>query len=93
MYFTSSSVTYGPAGRHMPTLKISSLTPLVYAGALAYTGCLCIGFQTGRVSIFFSCMKTLRASTLLFGWQSVVGVSTAWITPAAPPTAVFITSL
>ena len=35
IYFTSSSVTYGPAGRHIPTLKISSLTPLVYAGALA----------------------------------------------------------
>ena len=28
MYLTSSSVTYGPAGRHMPTLKMASLTPL-----------------------------------------------------------------
>ena len=27
MYFISSSVTHGPAGRHMPTLKIASLTP------------------------------------------------------------------
>ena len=28
MYFTSSSLTYGPAGRHIPTLKSNSLTPL-----------------------------------------------------------------
>ena len=28
MYITSLSVTYGPAGRHMPTLKMASLTPL-----------------------------------------------------------------
>ena len=27
MYLTSSSVTYGPAGRHIPTLKTASLTP------------------------------------------------------------------
>lgn len=31
MYLTSSSVTYGPAGRHMPTLKIPSDTPFTYA--------------------------------------------------------------
>ena len=31
IYRTSSSVTYGPAGRHIPILKISSSTPLVYA--------------------------------------------------------------
>ena len=31
MYFTSSSLTYGPAGRHIPTLKIASETPLTYA--------------------------------------------------------------
>ena len=51
IYFTSSSLTYGPAGRHIPTLKMASLTPLTYAGASLYTGCLCIGFQTGRASI------------------------------------------
>ena len=33
MYFTSSSVTYGPAGRHIPTLKSASDTPFTYAGA------------------------------------------------------------
>ena len=33
MYFTSSSVTYGPAGRHIPTLKMASETPFTYAGA------------------------------------------------------------
>ncbi len=27
MYFTSSSLTYGPAGKHIPTLKMASLTP------------------------------------------------------------------
>ena len=31
IYLTSSSVTYGPAGRHMPTLKIASVTPSTYA--------------------------------------------------------------
>ena len=35
IYFTSSSVTQGPAGMHTPTLKISSLTPLRYAGESA----------------------------------------------------------
>ena len=29
IYLTSSSVTYGPAGRHIPILKTSSSTPLV----------------------------------------------------------------
>ena len=28
IYLTSSSPTYGPAGRHMPTLKMASLMPL-----------------------------------------------------------------
>ena len=51
IYLTSSSLTYGPAGKHIPTLKMASLTPLTYAGASLYTGCLCIGFQTGRASI------------------------------------------
>ena len=32
MYFTSSSLTYGPAGRHIPTLNKASDTPLTYAG-------------------------------------------------------------
>ena len=32
IYLTSSSVTYGPAGKHMPILKIASDTPLTYAG-------------------------------------------------------------
>ena len=32
MYLTSSSLTYGPASIHMPTLKIASDTPFVYAG-------------------------------------------------------------
>ena len=32
IYRTSSSLTYGPAGRHMPTLKSASLTPFTYAG-------------------------------------------------------------
>ena len=31
IYLTSSSLTYGPAGKHMPTLKMASLTPLTYA--------------------------------------------------------------
>ena len=30
IYFTSSSVTYGPAGRHIPTLNSASLTPFIY---------------------------------------------------------------
>jgi len=33
IYFTSSSLTYGPAGRHIPTLKRPSDTPFTYAGA------------------------------------------------------------
>lgn len=33
MYLTSSSLTYGPLGRHMPTLNKDSETPLTYAGA------------------------------------------------------------
>ena len=35
MYLTSSSVTYGPAGRHIPTLKIASDTPLTYAALVS----------------------------------------------------------
>ena len=31
MYLTSSSLTYGPAGRHIPTLNNASDTPLTYA--------------------------------------------------------------
>ena len=30
IYFTSSSETYGPAGKHIPTLNIDSETPLIY---------------------------------------------------------------
>ena len=37
---TSSSVTYGPAGKHIPTLNRSSLTPFTYAGAHIGTGCI-----------------------------------------------------
>ena len=33
MYARSSSVTMGPLGRHMPTLKSDSETPFTYAGA------------------------------------------------------------
>ena len=33
MYLTSSSLTYGPAGRHIPILNKASETPLTYAGA------------------------------------------------------------
>lgn len=29
IYLTSSSVTYGPEGRHMPTLKMASDTPFI----------------------------------------------------------------
>jgi hypothetical protein len=33
IYWTSSSDTQGPEGRHIPTLKSASETPLTYAGA------------------------------------------------------------
>ena len=33
IYFTSSSFTYGPAGKHIPTLNTASETPFTYAGA------------------------------------------------------------
>ena len=33
IYRTSSSLTHGPVGRHMPRLNNDSLTPLTYAGA------------------------------------------------------------
>ena len=67
IYFTSSSVTYGPAGRQKPTLNSASSTPFVYTGAPSYTGCLCIGFHTGRHSIFFPSMNTRNASIFSFG--------------------------
>ena len=35
MYLTSSSLTYGPAGKHIPTLKRASDTPLIYATLLS----------------------------------------------------------
>ena len=67
IYFTSSSVTYGPAGRQKPTLNSASSTPFVYTGAPSYTGCLCIGFHTGRHSIFLPSMNTRNASTFSLG--------------------------
>ena len=33
IYLTSSSLTYGPAGKHIPNINIPSLTPFTYAGA------------------------------------------------------------
>ena len=54
----------------MPTLKRLSLTPLTYAGASLYTGCLCMGFHNGRASMARSSKETRRASTLALGSQS-----------------------
>ena len=47
----------------------------VQAGAFLYTGCLCIGFHTGRTSIPAASINTRRASTFSLGWQSVVALS------------------
>ena len=65
MYLTSSSLTYGPLGRHNPLRNNSSLTPFTYDGILAYTGCLCIGFHNGLDSIPASSNAILIASTCL----------------------------
>ena len=50
-------------------------------------GWQCIGFHTGRASIWALSRATRIASTLALGSQSVCVDSATWMTPAAPPTA------
>ena len=51
MVSTWSSASTEPLGRHRPQRKRSSLTPLVNAGRSWNTGCRCIGFHSGRLSM------------------------------------------
>src|SRR5271157_859835 len=60
----SFSFMFVPEGRHRPFLNSLSETPLIYAGAPEKTGCACMGFHNGLLSIFSASRASLISSAV-----------------------------